>query len=144
MEQNKKLKLIISYCHADEKPHIENFKKHIDPLKSNNLIEEWHDRKLNAGTQLNEEIEQNFKTADIICLFISANFLASTECKKEIIRSLDLQKSRYIPIIPIILSACGWNDNKDICKLLALPTDGKEISSFSTVAPFVKTVFSEI
>ena len=45
MEQNGKLKLFISYSHLDEN-HIKEFIKHLTPLKTNGLIEDWYDRKI--------------------------------------------------------------------------------------------------
>ena len=39
MNQNKKLKLFVSYSHID-KEHIKEFIKHIEPLKSTGLIED--------------------------------------------------------------------------------------------------------
>jgi hypothetical protein len=133
MEQNKKLKLFIVYSHQDnpvENPYIEQFIKHIAPLKDNGLIEEWYDRKILPGEDYQSKIDNNLEDADIICLFISANFLSSPNCKKEKSEALELRKKKGISVIPIILSFCGWQDDEDTSKLLALPTDGKPVSSF--------------
>ncbi|GAI49067.1 unnamed protein product, partial [marine sediment metagenome] len=54
----------------------------------------------------------------------------SDNCKKEKKKALELRKKKGIPVIPIILSHCGWLDDKDISKLLALPTDGTPVSRF--------------
>lgn len=130
MEINKKLKLSISYSHLDEK-HIGEFRKHIAPLKDNGLIEDWYDRKIISGQDYQDEIDNNLEDADIICLFVSANFLSSDACKKEIKDALELKKKKGIAVVPIILSLCGWKDVKGISSLLALPTDGKPISAFT-------------
>lgn len=130
MEQNKKLKLFISYSHKDEKPYIDDFKKHIDILKDKGLIEDWYDRKILAGEDFQNKINNNLEDADIICLFISANFLSSSSCKKEKEKALELRKKKGISVIPIILSHCEWLDEEDIPKFLALPNDGKPISKF--------------
>ena len=133
MEQNKKLKLFICYSHQDnldDNPCIEQFKKHITPLKDNGLIEDWYDREILPGEDYQNKIDNNLEDADIICLFISANFLYSDNCKKEKMKTLELRKKKGISVIPIILSPCGWLDDKDISKLLVLPTDGKPVSSF--------------
>jgi hypothetical protein len=133
MEQSKKLKLFICYSHLDEKPYIEQFKKHITPLKDNGLMEEWYDRKILPGEDYQKPIDNNLEDADIICLFISANFLSSDSCKKEKKKALELRKKKGISVIPTILSLCGWLDDKDISKLLALPTDGKPVTSFQNM-----------
>jgi hypothetical protein len=129
MEQNDKLKLCISYSHLDEN-QINELIKHIAPLKSNASIEEWYDRKIVAGKEFQDTIDNNLENADIIFLCISANFLFSKECMTEKRKALDLRKRKGISVVPIILSACGWLDDKDISPLLALPTDGKPISIF--------------
>jgi len=131
MEPNKKLKIFISYSHDDEIPYIEEFKKHLAPLKDNSFIEEWYDRKVLPGEDYERKINNNLEDADIICLFILVNFLSSESCKKEKKKALELRKKKGVVVIPIILSPCGWQDDNDINNLLALPTDGKPISNFS-------------
>jgi len=123
------LKVFISYSHKDEK-FIEEFKKHLAPLKNEGIIEEWYDRKIYPGDDWQQEIENNLKDADIILLFISADFLASSNCQKEKEMALDLMKSKGTRVIPIILSNCAWKDDKDLSQLQALPTDGKPVKSF--------------
>lgn len=132
MQENGKLKLFISYSHQDngEKPFIDEFKKHITPLKTNGLIEDWYDREIIAGEKFEIKIDNNLENADIVCLFLSANFLSSDYCMKEKIKALELRKKKNISIIPIVLTNCGWKDDQDISKLLALPEDGKPVSSF--------------
>lgn len=132
MGENSKLKLFISYSHDDngEKPYIDEFKKHITPFKTNGLIEDWYDREIFPGENFEIEIDNNLEDADIVCLFISANFLSSDYCQKEKFKALELRKKKEISVIPIILTDCGWKDDKSISKLLALPEDGKPVSNF--------------
>jgi len=125
-----KLNLFISYSHLDE-DYIDEFRKHIYPLKDNGLIGTWYDRKILAGQEFQNSIDNNIENADIICLFISANFLSSPACLKEKTIALELKESRKVAVIPIILSACGWLDDKSITSLLALPTDGKAINKYT-------------
>jgi len=136
MDQNKKLKIFISYSHKDNNsvnPYIDQFKTHIAPLKNNGLIEEWYDRIISSGDDFQSKIDNNLEDADIICLFISANFLDSKSCMGEKNKALGLRKSKGVPVISIILSQCGWLDDKDISKLLVLPTDGMPVSDFQKI-----------
>ena len=130
MDEKKKLKLFISYSHIDEKD-IESFIKHIAPLKTKGLIEYWYDRKIIAGKDFKGEIDNKLEDADIICLFISANFLSSNACLEEKSNALELMKKKGIAVVPIILSQCGWLDDSDISPSLALPTDGNPVSAFT-------------
>jgi hypothetical protein len=129
MDEKEKLKLFISYSHVDEKD-IDAFIKHITPLKTKGLIETYYDRKILGGKNFQDKIDNKLEDADIICLFISANFLSSNACMEEKSNALELMKKKGISVVPIILSPCGWLDDSDIFSLLALPTDGKPISKF--------------
>ena len=147
MENKMKLKLFISYSHKDNEKnsfHIDNFKNHITPLKDKGLIEDWYDRELFAGEEHQKKIDNNLDDADIICLFISANFLSSNSCKKEKEKVLELQKKKGISIIPIILSPCGWLDDNEISKLIVLPKDGKPITDFQNQDDAFHDVYNEL
>ncbi|MBS1519142.1 MAG: toll/interleukin-1 receptor domain-containing protein [Bacteroidetes bacterium] len=137
------LKIFISYSHLDEK-YIDEFNKHLAPLKNNGFIESWHDRKINAGQNFENTIDNNLENADIVCLFISANFLNSIACIKEKEKALELKIERNIPVIPIILSSCGWLDDNDLSLLLALPVDGKPISKFTNQDDAFNNVYNGI
>ena len=129
MHDIKKPQLFISYCHLDE-GKIEGFIKHLSPLKRRDLISEWYDRKIMPGRDFDKVINKEMRNSDIICLFISANFLDSSSCMNEKKKAMELKREKGISIITIILSECGWEDDIDLKPLLALPTDGKEISKY--------------
>ncbi len=134
MNGYSKLKLFISYSHEDNKeenPYIKEFKKHITPLKTNGLIEDWYDREILPGKNFEDEIEKNIEKADIICLFISSNFISSPACQKEKKKAFELRKKKGIQVIPIIISPCAWQDDfGKYSKTLALPTDAKPVIKF--------------
>jgi uridine kinase len=130
MASAARLKLFISYSHTDEQ-QIDMLRKHIAPLKLNGLIEEWYDRGIIPGKELQDHLDTNLQDADVICLAISASFLSSAACQKEKSQALDLRKSRGVAVVPVILSDCGWLDDKEISSLLALPTDGTPVTRFS-------------
>jgi len=144
MGKKEKVKLFISYSHEDEHSYIEKFKIFLKPLEDNNLIKNWYDRKILPGSDFEEEIDNNIEDADIICLCISKDFLASEYCLKEKKKAFALKKKKNINVIPIILSNCGWQDHKDLKKLLALPTDGKPISNYKNKDDALKVVYDEI
>ena len=123
-------KLFISYSHKDESL-IKDFINHVAPLKNNDILSEWYDRKIETGEEFQNDIDNNIENADIICLMISSNFLASNACLKEKDRALKLKERKGIRLIPIILSPCAWTTHKELSELLAIPTDGKAVTSFS-------------
>jgi nucleoside-triphosphatase THEP1 len=145
----KKLNVFISYSHLD-KDKINEFKKHVSLLQTNGLIEIWYDRKIVPGQELQNKITGNLKSSDIVCLFISANFLSSAACQDEKEVALELNKIKGVAVIPIILSKCGWLDDERLSSLLALPTDGKAIeehdkqnSAWNCVYEGLKAVVNE-
>ncbi|AQT67240.1 hypothetical protein STSP2_00383 [Anaerohalosphaera lusitana] len=140
MQENKALKTFISYSHLDE-CHVNTFRTHISPLKNNGLVEDWYDRKILPGSKFNAQIDNNLEDADVICLFVSANFLASKACQNEKENALELVDKKGISVVPIIVSDCGWLDDPDLKELLALPTDGKAVTRFTDINSGWKDVY---
>ena len=138
-----KLRLFISYSHRDE-GHFNEFKKHLAPLKEKGLISEWHDQKIMAGEDFQKSIDDHLEKADIVCLLISPDFLDSTTCKKETTKAIELKEKKGVSLIPIILSECGWKDVRNISSLLALPKDGKPVSSFERPNIAWNNVYEEL
>jgi hypothetical protein len=102
----------------------------MSPLETNGLIRIWYDRKINAGRDFQNQIDCSLESADIICLFISANFLSSAACMNEKEAALKLRRKKGVQVVPIVLSRCGWLDDTELKPLLALPTDGRPIMDF--------------
>jgi len=123
------LKLFVSYSHKDENL-VSNFISHISPLKNNDIIQEWYDRKIETGEEFQKDIDNNLENADIICLMISSNFLSSKACLIEKDVALGLKSSKGIRVITLILSPCAWTIHKELGDCLAIPTDGKPITNF--------------
>ena len=126
----QKIKLFYSYSHKDE-AYREKLETHLSILRRNRYIKEWHDRRISAGSEWEEDINYNLEEADIILLLVSSNFLASDYCyDTETIRALERHDARDAIVIPVILSPCLWKESK-FSKLNALPTDGKAVSTFA-------------
>lgn len=127
------ISLFYSYSHQDEK-YRDELEKHLSVLRKENIIDEWHDRKISPGSNWEEDINSNLAKADIILLLISSNFLASDYCYDvETVTALDMHTSGLAVVIPVILQPCLWNISKlgKKAKMQVLPTDGKPITAFS-------------
>lgn len=123
------MKIFYSYTHKDE-DLLDELAKHLAPLKEEFCLEEWDDRKIQAGQDLHEEIDKHLETADLFLLLISSDYLASSECKREIRKALEEKEKRDAIVIPVILRPCAWKDHKKIVSLLAIPKDGKSIAEW--------------
>jgi hypothetical protein len=124
--------LFFSYSHADENLR-DMLEKHLTALKHQGLIDTWHDRRINAGTELHGEIDKNLNTAEIILLLVSADFIASKYCYDvEMSRAIERHNAGEARVIPVILRACDWHDTP-FGKLMATPKDGKPIVSWTDI-----------
>lgn len=123
------IKIFFSYSHVDEKMRNE-LEKHLVMLKRQGVISTWHDRKITAGSELDSEIDENLKDADIILLLVSVDFLSSDYCYDiEMKQALGMHNNNKAIVIPVILRSCDWND-APFGKLMALPTDAKSVSTW--------------
>src|SRR5436309_328404 len=102
------VKLFFCYAHEDE-PLLNKLKSHLSPLQRQGLITVWYDRDISAGTEWNDEIDTHLRTADLILLLISPDFMASDYCYGiEMTRALERHKRREARVIPIILRPVYW------------------------------------
>jgi hypothetical protein len=126
------INIFFSYSHEDEKLRNE-LDKHLSILKRNGVINAWHDRRIMPGEEFDKEISKNLKTADIILLLISADFLASDYCyDNEMKYALERHERNEAVVIPVILRPCDWKDTR-FGKLQAVPTNGKPVVKFLTL-----------
>lgn len=125
----RKCKLFYSYSHKDEE-YREKLEQHLSILKRQNLISEWHDRKIIAGKEWDNEIDSNLKSADIILLLISSDFLASNYCyDTEVTIAIEKHNKGKGIVIPVIIRHVEWEESP-FGKLQALPTDAKPVSAW--------------
>lgn len=104
------IKLFISYSHKDENL-VKEFISHLSPLKNNETITEWYDRRIETGEEFQNDIDNNLDNADIVCLMISNHFLSSKACLDEKNVALNLKSQKGIRVIPVIISPCAWTEH---------------------------------
>jgi hypothetical protein len=122
-------KLFFPYSHKDEVLRNE-LETHLAMLKRDGTITTWNDRRITAGSDLDQEISANLEEANIILLLISANFLASDYCyNKEMQRALQKHADGSAVVIPVILRPCDWLSSP-FGNLRGTPTDGKPVTMF--------------
>jgi hypothetical protein len=135
--------VFFSYSHEDEELR-NRLEKHLALLKRQGLVEAWHDRRILAGSELDEAISSNLESANIILLLISADFLASEYCySKEMTRAMERHDAGFTAVIPVILKPCDWH-SAPFGKLLATPKDGKAVTSWANVEEALADVAGHI
>ncbi len=124
--------IFISYSHADE-DFCSMLQKHLAALKHQGLIDGWHDRRIDAGDEFENVIDQHLLDARVILLLVSADFIASRYCHEvEMTRALERHRDGEARVIPVILRPCDWKD-LPFGKLLAVPKDGKPVKSWPDI-----------
>jgi hypothetical protein len=146
----ERIRLFYSYSHEDEALR-DALATHLSLLKRQGLIEGWHDREIGAGREWEGQIDQNLKSAHVILLLVSADFIASDYCYDvEMKCAVERHNSGAARVIPIVLRACDWAGSP-FGKLQALPTDAKPITSWvnrdealADVAKGIRKVVAEL
>jgi hypothetical protein len=123
------IEIFISYSHKDEALR-EQLGTHLSLLRREGVIDEWHDRRIDAGQEWAGEIDAHLNSAAVILLLVSADFLASDYCYNlEMKRALERHDARDARVIPVILRPVDWRGAL-FGKLQALPKDGKAVTSW--------------
>ena len=145
------IEVFFSYSHPDKELR-DQLDDHLSVLKRLDVIKAWHDRMITAGTLLEEEILRHLEASRIILLLISSNFIASDFCySKEMMRAIERHKAGEARVIPIILRPIDNWQATPFGNLLALPTDGRPVTSwqntdeaFADVARGIRNAVEEL
>jgi TIR domain len=122
------IKLFICYAREDE-TLCQSLERHLIVLKRQGLIDVWHDRQINAGTEWEGEIHKHLNVAQIILLLISPDFIASDYCYDiEMIHAMERHQQGKACVIPIILRPTHWQGTP-FDKLQVLPTNATPVIS---------------
>ena len=125
------VEVFISYSHKDDRMR-EELDTHLSLLKRQGIIAAWHDRRITAGREWAEAIDDHLERAAVILLLVSARFLASDYCyDKEMRRALERHDAGEARVIPVILRPVDWH-GAPFARLKALPKDGKPITKWSS------------
>jgi internalin A len=130
IDEAKPVRLFYSYSHKDEILRNE-LETHLKLLHRQGLIDTWYDRKIEAGHDWKQRINENLERADVILLLISADFIASEYCyEKEMTQALERHKKKEARVIPVIVRDVNWK-RAPFANLQALPKDGLAITKWS-------------
>lgn len=121
--------VFISYSHRDQAA-LGRLLTHLAPLRSEGLIDTWHDRQILAGERIDTEIDRELESCDLFLLLVSPDFLASDYCvNREMRRALERHRDGATHVVPIIVEPCDWLSSL-LSELKVLPRDGKPISEW--------------
>ena len=123
------IRLFYSYAHEDVSI-LTDLRKHLAPLRHEEVIEDWYDRRIRAGSDWNMEITKRLDAADIVIVLLSADFVASEYAYgRELRRAIELHGQSAVVVVPVLARPCLW-ENLPIAKLQALPEGGIPITAW--------------
>jgi hypothetical protein len=129
-EDRMAVEVFISYAHKDRKLRDE-LATHLSNLRNQGVISDWYDGDIPPGTEWKTQIMDHLKTAQIILLLISADFMASRFCYSiELKEAIARHNANQARVLPIILRDTDWK-GAPFEKLQMLPTEAKPISKWS-------------
>jgi internalin A len=130
IEHGRAARVFVSYSHKDER-QLNELKTHLSPLERLKLIETWYDRRIVAGEDFGEKINENIDSADIILLLVSADFIASDYCyQKEMERALERHEKKEARVVPVIVRDVDWKVIPGLSRLTAVPKDGRPVRNW--------------
>lgn len=120
-----------SYAHRDEEAR-DRLAVYLAPLRHNGRIVEWHDRKIEPGTDWNASISSRLDSANLVLMLLSPDFLASDYCfGVEVERCMTRLKKGNLKVVPILTRPCLWEDSP-FSALQIIPKDARPISTCSS------------
>jgi len=127
IERRRAARVFVSYSHRDER-QLNELRTHLSPLERLKLIDTWYDRRIVAGEDFGEKINENLDSADIILLLVSPDFINSNYCyEKEMARALERHGRREARVVPVIVRDVNWKVIPGLSKLTAVPKDGRPV-----------------
>ena len=129
---NQPTKIFISYSHKDETHYLELL-RHLNVVSEYMNLEVWSDQKIDVGDELDPEIQENLKIADIVICLVSTDYLTSYYCiEKELKTAISNKEITYTDIFPIITSPSLWQRTY-FGTIKCAPKDGKPASKYDSL-----------
>ena len=123
-----RLSLFCSYSHREE-DFRQELEWHLSTFLRRVIIHSWHDRRIESGQEWRGQIDSHLRSAQIILLLVSADFLASAYCSDlEIKLALERHAQAQAVVIPILVRPVDWAATP-FAHLRVFPSDGQPMIS---------------
>ncbi len=144
------ISIFYSYSHRD-KAYRDKLKTHLSVMRRQGLISEWHDQDIIPGQEWTDEINKHLKTADVILLLVSPDFMDSDYCySMEMEYAIQRHETGEACVIPIILRPCEWK-HSPLNRFHALPYRAKPVvkwtpqdEAFNDIAQGIRRVVNSL
>ena len=112
------VKAFISYSHKD-KDGLEALLSALSMAKRVGNLTLWYDKAIDAGKEWEKTIFEELNNSDIVLCLVSADFINSDFCDRELNNALNRHKQGKQKVIPVQWRSCHW-DNLPISQLQGL------------------------
>src|SRR5437868_5572142 len=76
-----RIEVFIAYARVrEDEALLKDVENQLSPLERQGLIKIWHEGKIGGGVEWEKEIDKHLRSAPIILLLVSADFIASEKC----------------------------------------------------------------
>ena len=124
------LNLFISYAQVD-RPFRDELANHLSTLRRQEVIRDWFDGDVTAGSERWQAVRQQLQHAHLILLLVSADFLASDVCYSQEMRAaMHRHEARKARVVPILVRPTDWQ-GAPFAKLAVLPSNRQPVSLWS-------------
>jgi formylglycine-generating enzyme required for sulfatase activity len=121
--------VFVSYSHKDE-DWKDRLVTHLGVLGHQGLLDLWDDRRISAGEDWHQEIQEAMAAANVAVLLVSANFLNSAFIlSEEMPRLLQRRDNEGVQIFPVIVKPCAWQKVDWLRRMQVRPKDGRPLSA---------------
>jgi CheY-like chemotaxis protein len=126
--------LFYSYAHEDGALRDE-LQGHLKVLERRGLIAPWHDRRIVPGQEWAAEIDDHLRTAELVLLLISKDFIASDYCMGvELQAAMARHRQQEAAVVPIFVRPVDMEqEDADVLpflRLQGLPTDFRPVTQW--------------
>jgi CheY-like chemotaxis protein len=126
--------LFYSYAHEDEALRDE-LQGHLKILERRGLLAPWHDRKIVAGHDWSHEIDAHLRSAELVLLLISKDFIGSDYIMgTELRAAMQRHAAQQTVVVPIVVRAVDLDPEDAVdmpfLKLQGLPAGLRPVTSW--------------
>jgi hypothetical protein len=121
--------VFISYSHKDE-VWKDRLVTHLGVLQQESILDLWDDRRIGAGGNWYQKIQEAIAKAKVAVILVSADFLTSNFIlSEEVPHLLERRDKEGLRIFPVIIRPCAWKRVKWLARMNLRPKGDKSISS---------------
>lgn len=119
---------IVLSRHEQDEEAATDLLTHLRPLERRGDVVLWHRGLLKAGQNTSDVVAAQLDAADVVLLFLSADYLADDVTVSEVERAMALRAKVSTRVIPVLFKPAHFAE-ENFAGLAPLPRDGRPVST---------------